>query len=246
MTKSERKNIVGIIPARYGSTRFPGKPLVDIAGKPMIQHVYESCIQSCLFDKVYIATDDQRIQEVVNGFDAECIMTSSECQSGTERITEAIVSRNIQSEIIVNIQGDEPGIKKAQLESVISLFNRPEVEIASLYKKFSPEENPQDPNKVKVIFNAQNKAIYFSRSLIPYNRSGENTDYFKHIGIYAYRNSILREISKLKSTKLERLESLEQLRWIEHNHAIYLAETNIENISIDTPADLKSFLKNLT
>ena len=242
MLKSKNE-ITGVIPARYGSTRFPGKPLVNIAGKPMIQHVYEACIESALFDELFIATDDKRIQEIVIGFGAQCIMTSSLCQSGTERIAEAIKLGNIQSDIIVNIQGDEPGIKKSQLENVISLFNSKEVGIASLYKKFGTEEDPNDPNKVKVIFNAQKEAIYFSRSLIPYNRSKQDVDYFKHIGIYAFRNSILKEIAKLKPTKLEEYESLEQLRWIENNYSIHLAETNIENISIDTPDDLKDFLK---
>ena len=243
MVKSEHTHISGIIPARYGSTRFPGKPLIDIAGKPMIQHVHEACVKSGLFDELYIATDDKRIREIVVGFGAQCIMTSPLCQSGTERIAEAIELGNIQSDIIVNIQGDEPGIKKSQLENVISLFNSKEVGIASLYKKFGKEEDPNDPNKVKVIFNAQKKAIYFSRSTIPYNRSKKDVDYFKHIGIYAYRNSILREIAKLKPTRLEEHECLEQLRWIENNYSIYLTETNIENISIDTPDDLKDFLK---
>lgn len=232
---------IGIIPARYGSTRFPGKPLVEILGKPMIQHVCERVGESNL-DQFYVATDDQRIATVVTQFGANVILTSPNHPSGTDRCGEAAAFIGLNDDdVVVNIQGDEPFIQKEQINDLIALFANPEVEIATLVKPIHSEADINNPNKVKVVFSQDHKALYFSRAPIPYLRetSSENSSiYYKHLGIYAYRYAVLKKIIQLPVSNLEQIEKLEQLRWLENNFSIYVAITHHESIAIDTPEDL--------
>jgi 3-deoxy-manno-octulosonate cytidylyltransferase (CMP-KDO synthetase) len=240
-------NILGIIPARYDSTRFPGKPLVEINGKSMIMRVYEQ--SAIAFKTVYVATDDDRIYNHVKSFDGNVIMTSRDHKSGTDRCAEAAMKisedLNADFDVVVNIQGDEPFIQPSQLELLVSCFNDSETEIATLVKPIELEEDIWDPNKPKVVLNNKEQAIYFSRSAIPFLRNVQKEEwlnkgkFFKHIGLYAYRSKVLQEITKLPMSKLELSESLEQLRWIENGYKIGVKISNIETISIDTPEDLK-------
>lgn len=240
---------VGIIPARYASSRFPGKPLVDIGGKSMIQRVFEQ-VSACTFlSEVCVATDDKRIFNHVIEFGGKAVMTAIDHQSGTDRCKEAIdnISINLDdNDIVINIQGDEPFLKADQIELLISCFTEnSDTQIATLIKKIDQQEELFNPNVVKAVVNKNYKAIYFSRQAIPYFRPIEKNqwatkhDYFKHIGIYAYRIDILNQISQLKPSSLELAESLEQLRWIENNYHIQTKLTTTENIAIDTPEDLK-------
>lgn len=229
---------IGIIPARYGSSRFPGKPLADIHGKPMIQHVFERASESSL-DQVFVATDDQRIIDCVIAFDGNVILTSPDHPSGTDRCGEATRRLNLSDEdIVVNIQGDEPFIQKDQIDALVQLFEDPKVEIATLVKPFENEDDAQNPNKVKVVFTPDQKALYFSRSLIPFSRDNESVTYYKHLGIYAYRYDVLKKLIQLKLSNLEKIEKLEQLRWLENNFSIYVSVTHHESVAIDTPEDL--------
>ena len=237
--------ILAIIPARYASTRFPGKPLVLIHGKPMIQHVVERV--SSIISDVFVATDDDRIKNKVIEFGAKVIMTSTEHKSGTDRCREAAEKAsqimNTTYDIVLNIQGDEPFIEKSQIESLINLFDD-EVQIATLVKPITSFDELVNPNSPKVVINKNNEALYFSRSTIPYNRGYElnqwmnNHTYFKHIGIYAFKYDVLTKITQIEQSKLELVESLEQLRWIENGYRIKVGFTTIENIAIDTPEDL--------
>lgn len=242
---------LALIPARYGSTRFPGKPLAKIDNKPMIQHVYERA--SGFFEHTYVATDDRRIAEAVEGFGGKVIMTADTHQSGTDRCAEALLKIEQQSgqifEVVINIQGDEPFIDPSQLKLLSSVFEEPDTEIATLVKQIDQQTDLFDVNKPKVVLNKDSEAIYFSRTPIPYYRNQEESNwlekhrYYKHIGLYAYRANILRKITKLAQSSLEIAESLEQLRWIENGYHITVRETDIENTSIDTPADLKKMLE---
>lgn len=239
-------NILGIIPARYASTRFPGKPLVDIAGKTMIQRVYER--SSIALEKVVVATDDKRIKKAVEAFGGKVIMTSKKHKSGTDRCAEAaeiyIAETKDKIDVIINIQGDEPFIYPEQIKSLANIFKKKRAQIGTLVKPINNASDIFDENKPKVVLNANKEAIYFSRSPIPFIR-GEKRDkwikhqYYKHIGIYGYRYDILKKITKLKPSYLENLESLEQLRWIENGYKIRVEETEHESISIDTRRDLK-------
>lgn len=238
--------VLGIIPARYASTRLPGKPLVDISGKTMIRHVYERV--SKVLDFVVVATDDTRITDEVAGFGGNSVMTSQNHQSGTDRCAEAVgIFENQTGEkfdVVINIQGDEPFIKIEQLQQLISCFNDFGTEIATLIKRIDDSEDIFNPNKPKVIVNNRNEAIYFSRSPIPYIRNFEkenwieNHVFYKHIGIYGYRKDILLQITKLKQSTLEIAESLEQNRWIENAYKIKTEITEHESFSIDTFDDL--------
>lgn len=251
--------ILGIIPARFASTRFPGKPLAEILDKPMIQWVYERTSQ--VFEHVYVATDDDRIQKAVEFFGGKVVMTSASHQSGTDRCAEALeiieTNTNTKFDIIVNIQGDEPFIQPEQLRKVANCFNDSTVQLATLVKQFAKNEDIFNPNSPKVILNKKDEAIYFSRSVIPFIRSKDksewaaNHSFYKHVGLYAYRSDILREITKLAQSPLELAESLEQLRWIENGYRIKVEKTDMETLSVDTPEDLervkefaKSVLKN--
>lgn len=237
--------IIGIIPARYASTRFPGKPLVDINGKSMIQRVYEQCILAEKLDSVLIATDDQRIFEHVVGFGGKAWMTSHEHQSGTDRCAEIISSGNAgEWDAVINIQGDEPYIHPEQINLLCTVMQETKVQLGTLVKKIDSPAELFNHNNVKVVLNNQLDAIYFSRSPIPFNRNFPEDEwlkhsvYYKHIGIYGYKTNTLLEISQLAKTNLEITESLEQLRWIENGYQIKAAITNFESIAIDTPEDL--------
>ena len=246
-----------IIPARYASTRFPGKPLVDINGKSMIQRVYEQAEKATSIAAVYVATDDLRIQEHVESFagKGKAIMTASSHQSGTDRCAEAIQKIEIETngankvEVIVNIQGDEPFIKPEQIDALVNLFENKETDIATLVKPIEDETVLWDVNKPKVVRGKNGQALYFSRQCIPYLRNIPKSDwvqshnFYKHIGVYAYRHHILKQITQLPSSPLEKSESLEQLRWLENGFSIQTAVTHFESPSIDTPKDLEKILK---
>ncbi len=239
---------LAIIPARYASSRFPGKPLVEILGKPMIQLVYEAVRDSALFDHLVVATDDGRIYDAVEQFEGNVMMTSSSHRSGTERCIEMVEKFNAMGhyfDVIVNIQGDEPGIKATQIKELLDTFNKPDVRIASLYKRIEDEADIVNPNTVKCVFSKQGKALYFSRSPIPYPRNKDKVIHYKHIGIYGYRNETLTRLKSLPPSPLEQSESLEQLRWLENDIDMYLRPTSIETTGIDTPEDLARFLQNL-
>lgn len=237
--------IIGIIPARYASSRFPGKPLVDIRGKSMIQRVYEQAKKSkSLFD-IVVATDDARIESHVVDFGGNVVMTSSSHQSGTDRCYEAVTKLSGITDIVINIQGDEPFIYPEQIDLVASCFNDSSTNIATLVKKINSQEELFNVNIPKVILSANNEALYFSRQTIPYIRGKETSEwlkahtFYKHIGIYAYRASILKELTCLSPSLLENTEALEQLRWIENGYKIKVKVTNFESAAIDTPEDLK-------
>ncbi|MBK7431828.1 MAG: 3-deoxy-manno-octulosonate cytidylyltransferase [Bacteroidetes bacterium] len=237
--------IIGIIPARYASTRFPGKPLVDIQGKSMIQRVYEQCIKADKLSSVLIATDDQRIYDHVISFGGKAWMTSHEHQSGTDRCAEIIESGKAGDwDAVINIQGDEPYIHPEQINLLCEVMQEKSVAIGTLVKKIDAQSELFNHNNVKVVLNNKLDAIYFSRSPIPFNRNFpedewlKHSTYYKHIGIYGYKTKTLLEISKLAKTNLEVTESLEQLRWIENGYQIKAAVTHLESVSIDTPDDL--------
>ena len=228
---------LGIIPARFASTRFPGKPLVDIKGKTMIQRVYEQALLSKL-DKVVVATDDERIAAEVTRFGGEFVMTASTHQSGTDRCAE--VAQILSGyKVIVNIQGDEPFIDPTQINLICDCFTDEHVQLATLIKEIHSEDELLNPNQPKVVIGQQQQALYFSRHPIPYLRNpSQFHQFYKHIGIYGYKASILLEITKLPPSSLELAESLEQLRWIENGYQIQTKLTDIETIAIDSPSDL--------
>ncbi len=230
---------IGIIPARYNSSRLPGKPLADIQGKPMIQWVWESARRANVLDRLLIATDDKRIEEAAIDFGAEVVMTSENCQNGTERVQEAFDSIQEDYDVIVNIQGDEPFVSSEHLNKITQLFDNEQIEIGSLYKNLNDKELFHAPSTVKVVCSENGKALYFSRSAIPHSRESEDHLFKKHIGLYAYRPSTLEALVKLAPGKLEQLEMLEQLRWLEHGFDVFLAEVFEESISVDTEIDLK-------
>jgi 3-deoxy-manno-octulosonate cytidylyltransferase (CMP-KDO synthetase) len=237
-------NILGIIPARYASTRFPGKPLVSINGVSMIQRVYEQALKSKRLNKVIIATDDERIVRHAHEFNGEVMMTSPQHLSGTDRCAEIVQHEKGKWDAVINIQGDEPYIHPEQIDLLCSCFELVDVEIATLVKQITDASELFNHNNVKVVLNKKREALYFSRSPIPYNRNFPEQEwlkhavYYKHIGIYGYRCSTLSEIASLSKTNLEITESLEQLRWIENGYTIHAAITSHESISIDTPEDL--------
>lgn len=246
---------IGIIPARYASTRFPGKPLADMDGKPMIQRVYEQ-VEGVL-DAVYVATDDERIEATVKNFGGNVVMTSDKHRSGTDRCYEAYCKIGNGYDIVVNIQGDEPFIQPGQIETLKACFTSGEIQIATLVKPFRPDDDFEtalfNANSPKVVLNKEHEALYFSRSIIPYMRGKPYTEwltnhtYYKHIGLYAYRAETLKEITHLPPSSLEIAESLEQLRWLENGYKIKVGITQQETIGIDTPEDMQKaleFLKN--
>lgn len=237
---------VGIIPARYASTRFPGKPLAMLGGKPVIQRVYEQ-VQNC-FDDLYVATDDNRIADCVKAFGGKVVMTSVDCKNGTERCLDAYRNLNLDCDVIVNIQGDEPFIQQKQVEALIKCFDNEETDIATLVKPFEKEdgiERLECPNSPKVVFSEKGYAMYFSRSVIPYLRGVDKSEwlekhtFYKHLGVYAYRTNVLSEITTLPQSPMEIAESLEQLRWLENGYKIRVGITDIETVGIDTPEDLE-------
>lgn len=238
--------IIGIIPSRYASSRFPGKPLADIAGKSMIQRVYEQAKSCKALNEVIVATDDERIQQCVIAFGGKVEMTASNHTNGTERCAE-VAERNI-ADYYINIQGDEPFIKPVQIDSLAAILDG-EVELGTLVKELSDPSLLDNPNTMKVVIAKGGNAMYFSRTCVPYLRDEEKSKwldhhtFYKHIGIYAYRKDVLAEIVKLPQGKLEKAESLEQLRWLENGYQIKVAETQVETIGIDTPEDVQRALK---
>ena len=237
---------VGIIPARYASTRFPGKPLADILGKSMIQRVYERASQ--VLDTVVVATDDQRIYDAVVQFGGRVVMTSENHKTGTDRCYEALTKLPETYDVVINIQGDEPFIAIDQIEALKNCFVSGQIQLATLVKPFDANtsiDELENPNTPKVILSQTGEAICFSRSVIPYLRGVEKSQwaaahtYYKHIGIYAYRTDILAQITKMTQTPIEKAESLEQLRWLENGLHIHVAITHSDNHSIDTHEDLQ-------
>lgn len=236
---------IGIIPARYASTRFPAKPLAMLGGKTVIQRVYEQVVG--VLDDAYVATDDVRIENAVKAFGGKVVMTSVNHKSGTDRCYEAYCKVGEGYDVIVNIQGDEPFIQRSQLEVIKSCFDDTTTQIATLVKPFTVEdglEALENVNSPKVVIDKNMNALYFSRSVIPFQRNKEKTEwlkghvYYKHIGLYAYRATVLQEITSLSQSSLELAESLEQLRWIENGYTIKVGVSTVETIGIDTPQDL--------
>lgn len=241
--------IIAIIPARYQSTRFPGKPLVMIQGKSMIRRVVEQTQKAKGIAKVVVATDDSRIFDHVKSFGGNVILSKETHLNGTSRCLEALEilesSSDSPIEAVINVQGDEPGIQPEQIEQIVSLLNQPMVEIATLVKKINAQETLFNPNVVKVIFGEDHHALYFSRQAIPFLRGVEknqwtnNHSFYKHIGMYGYKSGVLKQIMKLAPGKLEQAESLEQLRWLENGLSIHTQVTEYESVGIDTPEDLQ-------
>ncbi|AEH44868.1 3-deoxy-D-manno-octulosonatecytidylyltransferase [Thermodesulfatator indicus DSM 15286] len=234
--------IYGFIPARYGSTRLPGKPLALIAGRPMIVHVYERARLSSVLEKVVVATDDERIKKVVEEIEGEALLTSKEHTCGTERIAEAAeILRLAPDDIVVNIQADQPLLEPAVIEELVKpLLLNADLPMATVAVPIEREEDKHDPNRVKVVLNKEGQAIYFSRSLIPFYRPpGPSPTYLRHIGLYAYRKEFLDTFVRLSPGELEQAEKLEQLRALEHGYPIAVSVTKYECPEVDTPEDLK-------
>ena len=233
---------IGIIPARDASTRFPGKPLALLGGEYVIKHVYD--VVASTLGEAYVATDDQRIYDAVVGFGGKAVMTRADHKSGTDRIEEAVSKIGTDCDVVVNIQGDEPFIHPSQIKAVCDCFNDPSTQIATLGKPFTDMESVENPNSPKIVVNNSNNAMYFSRSVIPFIRGVERSQwidrfpFLKHLGIYAYKKEVLAEITRLPQSSLEKAESLEQLRWLQNGYVIKVGTTDLETIGIDTPDDL--------
>jgi 3-deoxy-manno-octulosonate cytidylyltransferase (CMP-KDO synthetase) len=239
--------ILGIIPARFASSRFPGKPLIDIQGKTMIQRVYEGAKKSNLLFDLVVATDDQRIVDEVTRFGGKAMLTKSSHATGTDRCGE-ILSHFPEAEVVINIQGDEPLVDFRQLDALLSVFDDQNVMIATLATKKITQADILNPNRIKLVINAQNDALYFSRAPIPNTaHQGNHQDYpfLRHIGLYAYRATTLKTLTALTACHLEQTESLEQLRWMYYGHTIRIVETAIETPNIDAPEDLMAVLAEL-
>jgi 3-deoxy-manno-octulosonate cytidylyltransferase (CMP-KDO synthetase) len=229
--------IVAAIPARYAATRFPGKLMQVLGNKTIIRHVYDNTVSTGLFNDVFVVTDSDIIYKEIKDSGGKVIMSKKEHESGSDRIAEAIAEMNI--DVIVNVQGDEPFIKKEPLEKLVRLFNDDSIQVASLMRKISKEE-ALNPNNVKVVTNKSGYALYFSRSIVPYQRDGKtNAEYFLHVGVYAYKKDALINFTRLPQSSLEKIEKLEQLRYLENGIKIKMAETEYNNIAIDTPEDLE-------
>lgn len=237
------KKIVAVIPARYQSSRFPGKPLAMIAGKTMIRRVYERVSQATGMDTVIVATDDERIYDEVQRFQGNVVMTGA-CSCGTERVYEAV--KGCTCDIVINVQGDEPLIKSEMIEELIAAFADDGVVMATLCKEITSDADIKNPNIVKAVRDKNENALYFSRYPIPYNRDQQkNVKYFKHIGIYGYKKDFLKEYIQMKKTPLEMTENLEQLRVLENGYKIRVKETIYDSIGVDTPEDILKIEKEL-
>ena len=241
---------IAIIPARYASTRFPGKPLALLGNKPVIQHVYEQA--TSVLSEVWVATDDDRIREAVKKFGGRVVMTRADHKSGTDRIEEAAEKTGTQADVVINIQGDEPFVQPSQIKTLMQLFDNADTQIGTLGKHFENIEAVNNPNSPKIVTDKQGFALYFSRSVIPYIRGAQDNEwlshfpFLKHLGLYAYRREVLHEITQLPQSSLEIAESLEQLRWLENGYRIRVGLTDVETVGIDTPEDLQraeEFLK---
>lgn len=246
------KRFVGIIPARYASTRFPGKPLAILGGKTVIERVYTQVADA--LDDAYVATDDTRIFDTVTGFGGKAVMTRTDHKSGTDRIEEAVEKIGGQWDVVMNVQGDEPFIQRSQIDTLCRCFDDDDTQIATLGKPFDSMEAVDNPNSPKIVTDLRGYALYFSRSVIPYVRGAEHDawmghyPYLKHLGIYAYRREVLEAVTRLPQSPLELAESLEQLRWLQHGYKIKVGTTDVETIGIDTPDDLaraEAFLQSL-
>jgi 3-deoxy-manno-octulosonate cytidylyltransferase (CMP-KDO synthetase) len=242
-------NVLGVIPARYGSSRFPGKPLIDLMGKTMIQRVYEGASRSSKINKLVVATDDERIVSVVEAFGGNVMLTNPNHPSGTDRCAE-VLENHPEMDVVINIQGDEPLVNFLQLDQLIEAFHEDKTQIATLVNRNISLEDLQNPNRIKVVADCNSNALYFSRSPIPnFNHASKDAfkDYpfLRHIGLYAYRASVLRELTRLTPTQLEQIESLEQLRWLFYGYSIKLKATEIETPNIDVPADVEKVLAEL-
>ena len=235
--------ILGVIPARFASTRFPGKPLAMIGQKSMIQHVWDRCVLSQHVNEWVIATDDQRIFDTVKSFGGKAMMTSQEAQSGTDRCAEVLQAFPNTYQAVINVQGDEPLVEVSQIDALAQAMIVPSCDIATLVKWNSSHDDYTNPNRVKCARNIEGKALYFSRSPIPhYQKSEDFKGFFKHLGMYAYSASFLQSLQNLKPSALEQAESLEQLRWLDNGYQILTIETQIETPSVDTPEDLENIL----
>lgn len=242
---------IGIIPARYASSRFPGKPLARLGGKYVIERVYEEVAKT--LEEVWVATDDQRIYDAVLGFGGKVVMTRSDHKSGTDRIAEAVSIIGSDADVVVNVQGDEPFIHSSQIETVCRCFDDEQTQIATIGKYFASMKEVENPNSPKVIVDNNGYALLFTRSVVPFVRGVDNKEewiahypYLKHLGLYAYRQEVLKQITLLPQSSLEKVESLEQLRWLQNGYRIKVGTTDIETIGIDTPDDLiraEEFLK---
>ncbi len=236
--------VLAVIPARYASIRFPGKPLALIAGRPMIQWVWEGVSRISVISDAVVATDDTRIFDTVLGFGGRAMMTASTHRSGTDRCGEVLDRMDSDADVIVNVQGDEPRVEHTQIELLASCFDDPSVQIATLKKEITSADDLFSPNVVKVVDDLKGNAIYFSRNPIPFVRGKADDEwlqhhkFYKHIGIYAFRREVLQQVVRLPQSQLETCESLEQLRWIENGYRIAVRETDAENIGVDTPEDL--------
>jgi 3-deoxy-manno-octulosonate cytidylyltransferase (CMP-KDO synthetase) len=241
--------IVGIIPARYSSTRFPGKALCDIKGKTMVQRVYEQAKQSAYLHKVVVATDDQRIVDNVLSFGGEVVMTASTHPSGTDRCWDALQQLKEKYDYVINIQGDEPVINPKQIDELAIVLQDGTTELATQMIEVDSYEMLADEGEVKIVLNTNNEALYFSRAIIPYIKNADKKEwykqhpYYRHVGLYAYRRDVLAQITKLQVSSLEKAESLEQLRWLENGFTIKCVTTKYESHCIDTPEDLQKMLK---
>lgn len=230
-------SLVALIPARYASTRFPAKLMQLLGGKPVIRHTYDNTVATGLFDDVIVVTDSEIIHNEIVSHGGRAVMSKKEHLSGSDRIAEAVEKINV--DVIVNVQGDEPFQLKEPLQELVRIFNDPAVQVASLMKKISKEE-ALNPNNVKVVVDRNNDALYFSRSIIPYPQNSEyRTEYFLHVGVYAYRKDVLLSFTKWPHSALEQSEKLEQLRYLENGIKIKMVETGYNNIAIDTPEDLE-------
>ena len=233
---------IAVIPARFASTRFPGKPLAVLGGKTVIQRVYEQAVS--VLPEAYVATDDERIFQAVEAFGGRAVMTRADHKSGTDRIEEAVEKIATGADVIINIQGDEPFIQPSQIETLMQLFDDPATQIGTLGKRFETIDAVRNPNSPKIVTDNRGFALYFSRSVIPYIRGIEADEwlthypFLKHLGIYAYRREVLAEVTRLPQSALEKAESLEQLRWLENGYRIRVGLTNVETVGIDTPEDL--------
>ncbi|MBQ8154458.1 MAG: 3-deoxy-manno-octulosonate cytidylyltransferase [Prevotella sp.] len=233
---------IAIIPARYASSRFPGKPLAILGGKTVIERVYEQA--TSVIEEAYVATDDERILKAVESFGGKAVMTRTDHKSGTDRIEEAAEKLATNADVIINIQGDEPFIHATQIRTLMELFDNPSTQIGTLGKRFETMETVDNPNSPKIVTDNNGFALYFSRSVIPYIRGKEREawlgeyPFLKHLGIYAYRREVLHELTQLPQSSLEKAESLEQLRWLQNGYRIRVGLTDVETVGIDTPEDL--------
>ncbi|MFZ9027903.1 MAG: 3-deoxy-manno-octulosonate cytidylyltransferase [Crocinitomicaceae bacterium] len=241
--------VLGVIPARYGSSRFPGKPLIDLKGKSMIRRVYEGALQSQLISELIVATDDDRIVQEVRSFNGNVLMTSDQHRSGTDRCGE-VASKHLDVDVVINIQGDEPLVDSQQLDSLLKAFEDPDVQIATLGIQDRSEETRKNDNRIKLVKDANGDALYFSRCAIPHTDRAsdpvlQQMELLRHIGVYAFRRETLLKLIDLPVTALEQVESLEQLRWMYHGYKVRVVETTIETPNIDAPEDIEEVLNRL-